>query len=179
MDELEKFMQDNRENFDHKAPNSLKIWNKLNDQLGETKSAKKRSYPWGFLKIAASVLVIFSFAGFLFFGSNSSKTNDSYAENQELNDVNNYYTKLIDYKITELNSSDLLSDLDKQEFLEYFEELDQECMTLENELKLQVDNEEILIAIIENYRQRLNLLENLLSRLDKSKIQNNEKSILL
>ena len=179
MDELERFISHNREAFDDRRPDKIKMWEKIEQQLPQTPRAKRFSLVNRFMRIAASLLLLALLGSVLFIQSKSDRSTNMIAEQEELQDINSYYNQLIDYKVRQVKTSVALSEADKREFLDYFKELETECEALEKDLALQFDNEQVLSAIVENYRQRLNLLENLLRRLNQTKVKNDEKSILL
>ena len=177
MEELEEFVRKNRNDFDGQRPRKEKMWAHIEQQLpeqGEVKRPNNSTRIW-FLTII--VLLFAAVGGVLFI--QSKKPAIMMVQQEELHDINSYYTQLISYKVEQVKTSMELSEEDKEEFLEYFQELENECKKLETDLTQQLDNEQVLGAIVENYRQRLNLLENLLRRLNNTKVKSDEKSILL
>jgi hypothetical protein len=177
MDDIEDFIRSNKESFEEQVPDRLKIWANIESQLPKKQEKLRFLNAKVALKIAASLLFLCVVGGILF---QSVKTNDMALlqhEQEELTDINSYYSQLISHKVAQVKSSVHLTDADKTEFLRYFDELEEESRRLEKDLELNIDNEHVLAAIVENYRQRLDLLENLLNRLNRSKEKEDEKSI--
>ena len=179
MDEIEKFIRENRAAFDDRRPNRMKMWKEVEQKLTAKKPARRFRLSGQWISLAASVFLVAVIGGILIIQSNSNKPAMMIAEQEELQDINSYYNQLISYKVQQVKTSDALSQADKEEFLDYFKELETACESLEQDLALQFDNEQVLSAIVENYRQRLNLLENLLQRLNQTKVKQDEKTILL
>ena len=177
MDELEKFVRSSRDSFDDKAPDSLKMWSRIESRLPKSQATVRRFQTKRILGIAASFIVLCLVGAVVFQSIQINQMSQTQESNEELVDINKYYTQLISHKVQQVQSSNRLSDADKIEYLQYFDELERESKRLEKDLELNIDNELVLGAIVENYRQRLNLLENLLNRLHRSKEKENEKSI--
>ncbi len=176
MDELENFVQKNRSAFNMHKLDKLKMWSVIESQLPVQKFRSSPFISRRYIGIAAGIALICSFA-FIVFSISQNPSGLANKERKELNDINSYYSKLINYKLDQVKINPHLSESDKAEFINYFISLEKESDELENELSLDIDNQLILAAIIENYRTRLELLENLLLRLNRSKQREHEKSI--
>lgn len=164
--------------MDHDVPDRMKIWSVIENELHGGKRKSGITISFRKLAIAASFILISLAAGLFYYQTNQQMQTIALEQN-ELRDINVYYTQLINYKIEKVKANSELSEDDKEEFLQYFEELERECQKLEIEFKVGLDNEVVLEAIVNNYRQRLNLLENLLNRLNRSKEYKDENSISL
>lgn len=177
MDGLEKFFADNRDKFDDPVPDRSRLWSAIEEQLPAPAPAKRRWLTSGW-SAAAALLVLCMALGFLLLRQQST-TMHATAMTSDIIDINAYYGQLISYKLDEVNASPSLSSSDKDEIINYLESLDQACHELEASLKTQINNDEIIKAIVDNYRKRLDVLENLLQRLNKSTINKDEKTYLL
>lgn len=177
MEELEDFISKNKKVFDSEEPDAYKIWSAIEKGLPSQTKPKTKTFSLKRLSMAAAFIVLCLCSGIVFLNQNN---NDMLvAQQNDLNDINSYYSQLIGYKITKVKSSQGLSEQEKQEFFNYLNELDKERIKLENDLMQNVDNEEVLSAIVDNYRQRLHVLENILQRISRSKIKEDEGSISL
>jgi hypothetical protein len=67
-----------------------------------------------------------------------------------------------------------LSQEDKDEFLSFMDELDEEYGVLKLEMEKNLNNERVLEAIIGNYKKRIELIENLLRQINDSKMINDD-----
>ncbi len=96
---------------------------------------------------------------------NVRKNDDAFSDNNELTEVKAYYcTKISEreneiYKYTAYNP-----DIKKQIGIEFFQ-MDSIYNSLRRDLKDNIDNKEVVEAMIQNYRIRLNILENMLQQL--------------
>lgn len=178
MDALEKFFTQHREDFDDQSPDSDRLWSAIESQLPEhqTEAKHRHLFRSGWYAAAALLVLCIALGGILLQQRNAM---NPVAMQSEVVDINAYYGQLISYKLDEVNASPNLSFTDKTEILNYLESLDVSCQALEASLKDQINNDEIIKAIVENYRKRLDVLENLLRRLNKSTINEDEKTYLL
>lgn len=169
MDDFEKFIRDNAEAFDSKKAESDKMWQHINAAL-EKDTTKvvplfKRKI---FLKIAASIVLLIGVA--LFFKSFASNTSTkSQLASKELLEIDMHYKYLVNYQIALVNKNPKLSTADKKEFLSFMDELDNEYDGLKKEMEANINNEQVLEAIVANYKKRIELIEKLLERLNENK----------
>jgi len=176
-DKLEKFILENREEFDDLVPD-LKIWDKIQDNIEPARVIPWRDYLWK----AAAVLVIFTASYFFhdFIGKNKTDnpTESTLAgipgqEEEEsiemLLEAEAYYSAQINNRKQEVfrlagDNPQLINDINVE-----FEELDQVLQELRNDLKDLTATEEIIEAMIQNYRLKLNILEEMLYQLKAAK----------
>jgi hypothetical protein len=136
---------------------------------------------------AAAILVLGLVTGYGIWGvewgdnSGISNANDSTTvnPNDELPVVNNYYISLKDLspelaEVEQFYSSQIQERTEELQALQvgdqYMDDmtmLDDEMKTLQQEVSQNMDNERVIEAMVENYRMRLDLLENLLNELKK------------
>ena len=84
--------------------------------------------------------------------------------NKELYDIDNHYKLLVDNQVALIKNNLNLSKEDQEDFLLLIDDLDEEYNKLKEELKLGINNEKIIEAIISNYRKKIKLMEDLLER---------------
>ena len=89
--------------------------------------------------------------------------------NQELQEIDMHYQGLVSYQVKLVKNNTQLSSVDKEEFLLFINELDEEYEMLKLELGQNLDNQLVLEAIIGNYKKRIELIENLLHQINNSK----------
>jgi hypothetical protein len=177
-DRLEQFITENRDQFDLYDPGE-RVWNGI-----ERRVQKKYRHPgWkAIIWRAAAVLVIFA-ASFLLqeylhrneflTGRKDKKIRE--VEIPELQEAEIYYTNLVDEKIEEIepllkNQPELSKDLKTD-----LTELDSIYAELQKDLIDNIANDEVVEAMIQNYRLKLQILEDLLGFLQEtSKNEQNE-----
>jgi DNA repair exonuclease SbcCD ATPase subunit len=157
MDKFEKYVIDHHNEFDVYEP-SPDLWNGVR----RTVAIKPNRYVW--LWKAAVVLIIFgaSYWANSYIGINKRMAGKHTSINQsipELAEAEKYYSGLIQTKLTELQNTlssypDIKKDLHKD-----LAELDKAYSDLKKDLKDNVSNEEVVDAMIQNYRLKLKLLE--------------------
>jgi hypothetical protein len=169
-DRFEKFITENRGNFDTREPDPL-IWDKIEKDI-----RVKHQFDWKIgLKRAAIVLVVClaSYGAFELTHRLSSKNFQSASKiknNKEnsipgLNEAEAYYTNVVNEKLDELKPI-IANCPSLEEELQYdLSELDSVYLDLKGDLKDNMANQEVVEAIIENYRLKITILEDILSEL--------------
>ena len=173
MDNLEKFITNNREDFDTEIPN-LKIWAELDRQLPkqEAPMEAKRISIRRFLSIAAAVTLLIGFGiGIGFYLSPPAKELISLGDiSPEYAEVEQYYTQQVSDKLATLanykaTTPEIQADL---------EELDQGMKDLQKELSVipKSKEEAIVNDIIDLYKTKVAILEKLLESIQSSNQKN-------
>ncbi len=178
-DKLEKFIIDNREAFDD-LELQPELWEKV-----EIRKPKKVSINWRNigLRVAAVVLIFVSSYYFHDFVQNRSNRqgaplSTAYSEDQKgmyrrLIEAEFYYTAQIEetkaevYQLTS-NNHRLRSEIN-DELLD----LERAFTELKNDLRDNADNEEVIVAMIRNYRIKLEILNDILNQLQPNEIKKN------
>jgi hypothetical protein len=181
-DKLEKFIIENREEFDVYEPNT-ELWDRIHKP-----SPKVIRLNWKTIMIRVAAVVVIFIASYFFHdmmqkNGEDIAGNDQQMENEDqsgevkvLMEAEMFYTSQINTAKEEIillsgNDKDLMEDvnLDMVELDNVFEEL-------KNDLKDNSDNEEVIEAMIQNYRIKLEVLDEILLQLKKSKNSENKKS---
>lgn len=172
-DPLESFIRKNREAFDDSLP-SAEVWEKISKDLD---SDRKRTIAWRpYLWRAAAVILVFALSWVVhdLVDRNTVSINSSgIAESQldyspaarELLEAEAYYSN----QIQEMEESFLSLTQDQPELrkdvMTEMSELDSVYVQLKHDLRDQASNEEIIEAMIQNYRVRLMILDEMLRQL--------------
>lgn len=178
---LERFIEQNREAFDSHFP-SPDLWNRIAEKSPEVKLAVRRQPVLFFKRIAAAVVILITVSiGWQMFFAKSPIKDEHMAQftplDQEVKEAAFFYEQEIQRKSNEV--FELTSN--QPEIREGVEmdlaELDEVLVQLKNDLKDNVDNAEVLAAMIQNYRLKLDILEQILSFVEQ-KEANNENIVL-
>ncbi|NQZ75579.1 MAG: hypothetical protein HRT61_05625 [Ekhidna sp.] len=151
-DSLKERINNSREEFDLYPFDSDKEWLEVAPLLAQKKSSKT----FRFIGIAALLTLILGFGFLLSFQSDT--------ENSELAEMENYYDGAINQKISLIKNQ-----IDDDSILEDIEEMNIAFSELKADLKDNVDNEEVVTAMMENYRLKLQILEEILKELEKER----------
>ncbi|OFY47597.1 MAG: hypothetical protein A2W85_12455 [Bacteroidetes bacterium GWF2_41_31] len=179
-DQLEKFILDHREEFDVMEP-SPEIWNKISApkpvSSGMHISWKKVMYR------VAAVIVIFIGSYYVHElinppakGISAIQSSASEEDRQmltQLMESKAYYTSLIDTKTEEVYLLAAEKPMLRDEIQQEMKDLDREFLELQNDLHDNTDSEEVIAAMIQNYRLKLQILEETLMQLQVQKKENN------
>jgi hypothetical protein len=196
---LEKYVRKHQDEFDLMTPDSA-IWDRIDKKLGKKSGSRNLSYLWK----AAAVLVIFGFSFWAqmqieeqpqrvtyqnYHKSNSEKPQVPEADEPlviaaetesnlipEFVETEKYYSKKVtntmkDLRIYLVKYPEVADDMKKD-----LAELDSVYRTLKKDLGDNIAQEEILSAMIQNYRMKLQLLEDIKSELMHSASKPNTKN---
>ena len=175
-DKLEQFVLNNRDEFDELEP-SAELWKGIGKIEVKPKLARYSIQPLKWVvRIAAAVFI---FVGSYYFHDYRSEHQQLSQANEYLNTDNQLYNTLIEaeyyytakigfetekfYRLAGGNS--LLRD----EIQSELKELDDEFTELKEDLKDNADNEEIIAAMIQNYRLKLSILQEMMVQMQQVK----------
>ncbi|HYW95471.1 MAG TPA: hypothetical protein VE870_07790 [Bacteroidales bacterium] len=168
-DRLEEFIRQNRTGFDVHDPGDA-IWSKI-DLPGKERSARRQVFR--IITRIAAVVVIFAASwalnDYLDYRdkiSSEKQADQFYQLVPELKETENYYNNLVSIKMNELQPwFNRVPGLD-HEVNGDLGELDSVYASLKQDLRDNIDNEQVIEAMIQNYRMKLEILEDLLNELN-------------
>ncbi len=175
-DDLKRHIQENREAFELYSLDADALWTGIEEGLDH---GQKRFLGWkAGLRIAASIAIIFVVSiGVIRVTGNAER----YANGISLKDISPelaeaefYYNRLVQEKFEVITSSHVELDPVIQS---EFQMLDSAYVELKNDLKDNVDNEEVINAMIQNYRIKLQILEQILDNIQSNEDKENEEGI--
>ncbi len=178
MDKLEQFIKNNRESFDSMEP-SPELWNSIKEKNNFKNTnphlVELPYFKWA-VRIAAAV-IIFAASYYLHEIIDTTQTHPQMASQEkspllnEFLEAQYYYTAQINaekekfYKVTAGNSS-LREDIQDE-----LKDLDKEFASLKEDLMDNVDNEDVIAAMIQNYRLKLNILQDIMYQVQQEKTE--------
>lgn len=190
---LEKFMRDNREEFDSEEPRP-QVWASLQNKLAPGEK-KGKVFAMKFLRIgvAAAVLVLAGIGVFYLASDKNqvdppvtsvNQTQNNSAADAMLEEINPSYakevyhfTQLIELKQTELKQIEKDNPELYKQFIHDINKLDSSYYALKNELPVNPNREQLLEAMIQNLRLQTELLNqqlNIIKQIKQSKSKTNE-----
>jgi hypothetical protein len=172
MDKLEKFVRENRAEFDTKVPKDF-VWESIEARLhqqaepkGTAKVVTLRSRIYQYAKIAAIGLVLLTVGGFLgsyWTAQNQAEQLSFGTINEEYQELETFYAEQVSNQMTQLKKYRI-----DRSLMDDIEELDASFLELEKELNADgngVKSEVVVNAMIENYQSKIAILERVLNRL--------------
>lgn len=177
-DKLEQFILDNRDGFDDLKP-SENLWSKIENDLPPVKE-KNISFTKVMLRVAAVIVI---FISSYFFHDYMSNTNVVDSKQQvevqqsesfkTLVEAKMYYSSEIQFKKQELfqlttNTPEIQKSINAE-----LEELDNLFVQLKEDLGDQANNDEVIEAMIQNYRIKLEILNQMLQQIKAKNSKNN------
>lgn len=172
-DKLKSFIDAHKEEFDSELPR-VDLWDDIEKELDAPPDVISM---WRFVPYAAAVALLISIG--LFFFNQSSIENT--AENtlnedfglsgfsEELHEVEQYYLVQVNDRLQDLAKYEV-----DEELLTEVNELKKEFDELKLEMGVGADPTKVIEAMIDNYRLRLSLLEDLLEAMERAEQFNNE-----
>lgn len=174
-DKLEKFINEHRDEFDIYEP-SPDLWWKIADRMDNP--AIKHKDNWYYIFRIAAILIIV-FVSFFIYEKiivkqpvtkiNKRDKEELTVEKAEMLSAEVYYNHQINLLLDELDKNYPEFQSVRKDVELDLAELDNACSELKKELGNNINNEEIIIKLIENYRLKLSILEEVLSQLRKAK----------
>lgn len=187
-DKLEQFVLDNRNDFDDLEPSSA-TWEKVQANI---KPVRRISWTSAMIRVAAAVVIFVASYIFIDYTINRNAGGSAHADLTEqsieekipvLIEARAYYSGQIRNMETEVyqlagENSPITQDIKLE-----FEELDKVFEELKADLQDDAANEEVVEAMIQNYRIKLQILEEILLQLknadEHNKDDHEEKKVLL
>jgi len=174
MSELEDYIKKNKEKFAGEEPTDGHLDRFLRKLEKEEES--KRTSGITFWRVAAAVIVLVTISVSVLLPRFNSPEDVQYASmslsdvSEDLADVEMYYQSKLEREYAELNS---LSETDPEvkSYMDELENLNELYQELEEELYTSGSHEKVVIAMIENFRLRLEIIEKL------EQIKNSAKSV--
>lgn len=177
-DQLEQFVRDHREEFDDMVPDPA-LWNKIRPE--EVKTFRLN---WKTIGLRAAAVVIIFISSYYFHDlvddrqqlrmvANEASENNAVFQN--LIEAEMYYTTQINYKKEELFKQ-TSAHLDLRDMvLNDLTDLDKVLLELKADLGDNAANGAVVDAMIQNYRLKLSILEDILSQLQTTEEDENDK----
>jgi hypothetical protein len=158
-DELEDFVNQNRNAFDDKEP-SDKVWRKVEESL----PTSGKNVWWNSVGLWRAAAVIFmALSAYLLIPKTEVKQNSALAM-KEFNDVESFYIQQISDKV------DLIDEFQQNEgvngFTQDFKQLEAQYMVLKEEMKSH-PSQKVKDGLVLNLLVRIDLLNQQLHKLDK------------
>ena len=165
---LESFVEENRHEFDHLEP-SDKVWEAINLKFEQPEQKPKSKFLM--LKIAAILVLVLTIPAVFYFQSgNSGQSAKSNAtadpEVQELIEAEQYYAQEVSGKLAEIQKCYKVHPELKAQIESDLNELETMYMSLKSDLKDNVSNKEVIEAMIENNRNRMKLVDDVLEQIN-------------
>lgn len=170
-DNLEKFIKENRSDFDDREP-SKGIWSAIDQHLDEQSKKTARRIPiWRYVRAAAAAVILIGTGVWIGQNMDNQTTQTVGIEEQfpEYYEAEQYFKKEVNTKVAQLASYDHDASINDD-----LEQLDQNYEELKNELAQapKGKQEQIINAMITNYRTKLSILERVLERIQSTNQEN-------
>lgn len=167
-DRLESFVEENRHEFDYMEP-SEKVWEAINLKLDQDQKKPERKFL--LLKIAALIVLVLAIPAVIYlqsgntrFGAKNNVPVDP--EIQELMEAEAYYAEEVSGKLAEIQKCYKVHPELKSEIETDLSELESMYISLKKDLHENISNREVIEAMIENNRNRMKLVDEVLEQIN-------------
>jgi NADH dehydrogenase/NADH:ubiquinone oxidoreductase subunit G len=167
MDKLEKFITQHRDAFDEAVP-SLKVWAEINKELDQQKGQARRIFLWRSLRVAAAVVALLLVGGYggMYYQQQVASANITLSDiAPEYAELEAYYTTQVSLRMQQLADYSHTSAVEPD-----LQQLDEVLQELQQELKNAPlgGEEQVINAMINNYKTRLEILERVLEKIQST-----------
>lgn len=173
-DDLKRYVDNNRPEFEIYKPETEKLWESISANLDQNKGKI------GLLKIlepyyrVAAILIVGMGVLFYWYQTQLEPYHQQLsAISSEMGETEDYYQGLINEKMEFIQTHSNLIDPIIMEDLDL---LDQAFAELKNDLSENADNEEVVNAMIKNYRIKLKILERILVEIQPNETPDESKT---
>jgi len=165
MRKLEDFMRDNRDDFDSELP-SLDLWDKIESKLEKKEKGKHK-----FLKIASAIAAVLVLAIVGTYMLKPQSDNNRYAnitdpELKNLLETEAFYAQKVSLKVGEIQKCYKIHPELKMDIENDLNELDNMYRELEKDLDDNLYNREVIEAMIQNNRFKLEMVDRVLNQIN-------------
>jgi len=176
LDRLEEFVSSHRSEFDEETP-SAAVWESLASEVDTQKRSQPKLIPLRkALAYGAAAVLIVSFGLLYLLQEEQPEVVADVPEvaieidGYQLSDISPELAEVEGYYVTKVNQNlERLNDLNVDPMLlEEIDFLDEEFNQLKTEMGESVNNDQIIEAMIDNYRLKLEILEAMLSEFDNT-----------
>jgi hypothetical protein len=176
---LEDFIRQNRDAFDHQEPSS-RVWEGIVSSEQLTQKRNNKRYIPIMLRIAAVAVLIIAVTLVWFRSPDTAvNTQEIYlteAEKEIINTTYYYETQVQQKQQKVFQLTTEMPDI-KEEIEADFEALDKALSELKDDLNDNMANTEVLSAMIQNYRLKLQILEQILEFMEEETSEHDNQSL--
>lgn len=176
MSDLEKYMIENREEFNSEEPGEGHF-DRFSKRLKEAKRPVRKVRFRHVLQIAASMAILLS-SGIVIVKSSKGKTKMAVVEVPgQYQETQNYYIHQVNSRYSEIETLNFSEDEEKEMLLEELREMDVYYQELLSDLNANPGDERVISALIRHYQMKMYVMDQIIEQLkefNQSKNRNNE-----
>ena len=161
MDKLEDFIRNNRRDLDIYEPDP-NVWYRIRKKIRSGKSPLLR---W--VAAAAMVVVVLGTSLILYTGARNRNTDyiSNKSRQQELKETEIFYNSIVNSLYREAEPFFTSQPEIKKELYTDMARIDSLCIEIKKDLKDNISNQEVIEALVQNYRIKIQILEEMLNTL--------------
>ncbi len=179
MNDLEKIINENRSVFDSSEPDEGHF-ERFEQKLNQRHKGKSQTFTLGYMLKAAVVALLVVLSGLWVYDKTFSPPaiKDGIALREispEYNEVEMYYTRLVNQKYNEINEFSFIDTAQKEMLMHELNEMDSIYENLKKDLRLNPNDDRVINAMIQHYQLKVEVMNQILGQLQQVKSIEQEK----
>lgn len=178
MSDLEKYIIENREQFETEEPEQGHL-DRFSAKLKQENKPVRRLKFRHAIQIAASVAIIIT-SGIVIVKSNKGGSKMAVVEvPEQYQETQNYYAQQVNYRYDEIESFEFTEEEEKEMLLKELQEMDEYYQELLVDLDANPGDERVIAALIKHYKMKMLVMDQIIEQLkqfNQQKSVENEKS---
>lgn len=180
MKNLEKTVNENRSLFDSFKPDEGHFV-RFEHRLNQLHKSKSKTFTLGFILKAAVITLLVVLSGLWIYDNTFTtpaiKKGIALREiSPEYNEVEMYYTRLVNQKYNEINEYSFIDGKQKKMLMHELNEMDFIYENLKKDLILNPNDDRVINAMIQHYQLKVEVMNQILGQLQQVKNMEQEKS---
>jgi len=180
--DLEKYLQQSREDLDVESPDDQAIWEGIRNELGTSEARREKKRILITLRNIAAVAIIVLSLGYIAFdviGDRRFNRISLATIDDELGERENEYKTLVNMKLEEAGSFNEIDNIIINELFEEIQKLDTIYEQSMKDLKELGYNEKVINTIFDTYERKIYLLELIILENNKIRKYETDENIFL
>jgi hypothetical protein len=177
MKDLDKIIQENKLDFDSFEPNEGHF-DRFEQKLVGFNN-KKKSFSFAYILKAAALAILVTLSGLWIYDNFDSSPQKGIALSElspEYNEVEMYYTHLVNQKYDEINQCQSLDSTQKSVLVQELKEMDSMYENLKKDLTTNPTDKRVINAMIQHYQLKVEIMNQILNQLQHAQNINSQKS---
>jgi hypothetical protein len=177
MKDLEKIIQENKLSFDSFEPGEGHL-DRFEQKLIEFNN-RKNTFSFAYILKAAVIAILVTLSGLWVYDNFDSRSDKGITLSElspEYNEVEMYYTHLVNQKYNEIDQSQSLDSNQKIILVNELKEMDVMYENLKQDLQSNPTDKRVINAMIKHYQLKVGVMNQILDQLQQAQNINNQKS---
>lgn len=170
MSDLEKYIIENRDQFDTEEPNQGHF-DRFSERLKQENKPVRRLKFRHVMQIAASVAIILT-SGIVIVKSNKGKSKQASVDiPEQYQETQYYYAQQVNYRYDQIEAFEFSEEEEKEMLLKELKEMDEYYHQLLLDLNANPGDDRVISALIKHYQMKMTVMDQIIEQLKQFKQQ--------